>query len=257
MKDIVPFKHALAGTGQLNSLPNDDAALTAMRTYLRIRGSDLPGSYGHNARHAEEARTLRNQRLPTWGAVNDAEIVFNCALDRRNVDKQAAVQIFAALHHAFNTKPSDAQGLIDGAMIALFDAPQHDDWIMICPTPEIIKAAARKIIRNQIHSPKGAEIFKECCVQTQEFRKARKYANEWLTDFQRADAVLLAFAPNDWERPYRLPLYQPLLREILQRHECAQMDDKIYAGEFQRSVTEAKKRWLIRFDYDDDDGPST
>ena len=41
-----------------------------------------------------------------------------------------------------------------------------------------------------------------------------------MEEFLDIDAIMLEFAHNEWERPWLLPQYRPLLKDILHLHDC-------------------------------------
>src|SRR4029077_10006986 len=111
-----------------------------------------------------------------------------------------------------------------------------DSWRPVKVTPTVLMIAAQQILQTAIFPPKPAEIVKICREVRKKLENAHALCNRWLDDLQKADAVLLEFAPEQWLRPYLLPQYQNALLAMLQAHQYAGMDDKTYAGNFQKLV---------------------
>ena len=49
--------------------------------------------------------------------------------------------------------------------------------------------------------------------------------HSFLDEFREVDAILLEFAYDEWEKPWHLPQYRPLLSRVLQSHSCHDQGD--------------------------------
>lgn len=231
-----------------------EIVVTALELYRYIKSDAQHDQwhYPHNARHVAVAKRVRNQRLPMYGEVQEASNVLMSEL-RRKLDRRSAATIIASLYRALGAKPGDdPEGLIEGSLDAILESDRlgrvTDAWKPIGATPAVVAIAAKKILQTAIFAPKPAELAQACRDARHTLEGARGWCDSWLEDLQKADAILLEFAHDDWERPYLLPEHRPMLEPMLRAHYFADVVDEAYAGPFQEIVEREQAKYQIASD---------
>jgi hypothetical protein len=153
--------------------------------------------------------------------------------DQGNVEPEEALCMLSVLYGTLNkSRTDDNNSQMKLASCAeLFD-PIHDRiglstglWKSVPRHPIFLALGIKSLIARGVFSPEPSEVAEEVRRARERLCVEYHYTEQALERLQQADAILLKFAPDEWERPYREPCYRPVLKWMLDRHECNGEDD--------------------------------
>jgi len=204
-----------------------DEPLTTITSALLV-GNRLKDKYptweyslGHSETFVPTARTVRTERLAEFLAADAAaQMLFNARLQK--LERPVAVEMISTLFSAIGIKPGeDSAGMLAGSL----DMIESDEiarasglWRPLAVSPAILALACRKLIATA-KWVKPCELRVACDEAGTNLMWAQQAADGLVDYVRRADAILLAFAPDEWRVPYQTPQFRPVLELMLEKHE--------------------------------------
>lgn len=172
----------------------------------------VPGAVG-------VAAEIRDRHLADFAPADASRFALG-AMSRTPLERRVALRMVGVLLELLGVK-DDPVAL--AAMVHLLEADglarASRLWKPINVSPAALALAATKLIASQVFALKAAELAEACREAVKTMRKAEA-ACEALVDYVRkADAVLLAFAPDQWRVPWLMPEFRPILPRMLELHE--------------------------------------
>jgi hypothetical protein len=190
------------------------------------------GTPSHDARGVPYAIEQRNKFLPKFAQADDARGVLNVACRWAPPDRKTASAMIGALLGAFGAR-ADKDVLV--GMLDMIESDQmgiaSELWQPMHLSPAKLALACRKLIVTNKFPPRAAELHEACCEADYKLAVAERTVDELVEHVRRHDAVLLAFARDEWERPYLTHQYRPVLDRMLELHAIWGIDSETWDQE--------------------------
>jgi hypothetical protein len=175
--------------------------------------------FAHDERSIDHAKRERERFLAKFGRADKARVILYRATAWNRPDRNVATAMISTLLGAFGAKA-------DAAVLAgMLNMIENDElgvaselWTPLDLSVPALALACRSLIANNIHPPRAAELHKACQDARRQLQLAESTAGELVDYVRRCDALLLDLAHDEWERPYLLPAYRPLLARMLELH---------------------------------------
>jgi hypothetical protein len=113
-----------------------------------------------------------------------------------------------------------------GAVTAMLDVLEADElgratklWAPIEASPAALALASKKLSVTAVFTPRPAELANAVREASTLLRQAANMCDQVVDMVRKADAVLLAFAYDQWREPYSTPEFRPVLSKMLDLHE--------------------------------------
>ena len=204
--------------------PITSALLTGNKLREKYSGTIAP-YLQHRKDYVQTAIRVRNERLSEFVQADEARGTLYCAMMMESLEKPVGIAMVTALYHAVGVKLGDETA---GMVAGVLDMLEGDEigrasglWEPLNVTPAILALASRKLITTSVFPPKPAELRTACKEARDKLFWAQKAADETCEIARKADAVLLEFHRDEWERPWLLPQYRPLLARMLSLHSAS------------------------------------
>jgi hypothetical protein len=122
-------------------------------------------------------------------------------------------------------------------------------WEPLHATPTVLALACKALIAKSTFAPKPAELHAACRQALYHLKLAHNAAHGLADLARKCDAVLLQFAPDEWQRPYRKAHYRRVLPRMLELHAIYgdgsdDLDDD--ANPFRAALARVRARQLVK-----------
>jgi hypothetical protein len=218
----------------------------------------LPYIGDHDARFVDRARELRERCLPYAAKARQASKALTPIVSSSEaIEPEHAVKMFSLLYGTLNKKRTDDDAIAMklASCVEMFSPVSNQIgeltglWKPVPQHPVIIALAIKQLIGEEVFAPEPSEVAKACRHAHQRLSVHLHWTDEWLAKLNLADGILLEFAPHDeWERPYLLPEYRPVLTWMLEDHamlsgaDCCDPDDDGLDASRKRSETKRSRK---------------
>jgi hypothetical protein len=191
--------------------------------------------YSHSVGMVPFAIEQRREMLPKIAQVMEAQSVLLPAAYSwaRNgkLARPMAAKMVQALFRALNDKPTEEviEGMLcmlEGEAAGIGDATGL--WKSVQITPAALSLACQTLIAKVKFPPKPSELLDACREASKKLQLAHARAVSFTLSFEAIDRILLEFAYDEWEKPYLLPQYRPLLDRILNTHHAHADEDSAF-----------------------------
>jgi hypothetical protein len=200
--------------------------------------SGLPSGrsvYSHSVGMVPFAIEQRREMLPKIAQIMEAKsdllpAAYSWARNGR-LARPLAARMIQALFRALNEKPTEE--VIEGMLCMLEgEATGIGDttglWKSVQITPAALALACQKLIATVKFPPRPSELLDACREASRKIMLAYARAVSFIESFEAMDRILLEFAYEEWEKPYLLPQYRPLLDRILVTHHAHAEEDSAF-----------------------------
>jgi hypothetical protein len=193
-------------------------------TQLRERYGDLGStSVAHCKEMAPFASKERAKYLAEFARADAAEMVLSRANNLARPDRKMTSVMVGALLRALDAK-SDRDALLGMTYMLESDeiAIASGMWEPLRLTETSLALACSKLIAATATRfvPRPAELHAACVEARNNLLWAEQAARDLVDYTRRCDAVMLEFAPDEWERPYLLkPELQTTRQRMLELHD--------------------------------------
>jgi hypothetical protein len=193
--------------------------------------------WSHHADMVPRATARRKELLPNLAEAQEANrILFPAAYTwvgpNLAVKPHEAVAMVNAMYKGLGVKPDG--DTLEG-MLSMFGAEASGIgdligmWKTVDITSTVLAIACRAIIaKHKFNLIKPADLREACSDASRRLRNLAGRTESFLDEFREVDAILLEFAHDEWEQPWLLPQYRPLLPRVLRGHS-AHADEGAFA----------------------------
>jgi hypothetical protein len=188
----------------------------------KYKHATMNWSLPHRAHAVCTAKHVRDNTLADFPRANAVARALSWDVHRPNIEQTDAYKMLSALYRRMGVKKSDeSQGLLEGSldMFASDDIGRASGlWKPLNASPAILALACRKLIATAIYPPKPAEVRAACEEARDLLSSAERVADRLVEDVRKADAILLQFDYDEWQRPWLTPQHRPALARMLELH---------------------------------------
>jgi hypothetical protein len=185
---------------------------------------------GHSACCVRPAIQVRSEHRLHWFLQADAAARMLLTAQTEKLERRDAADMVRTFYRVVGGKSEESTAMLMGAldMIEANDiAAMSGLWEPLNVSPTVLALACRKLIAETVKFvPKPGELREACKEAERKLYWAYRGAQDLVERTREADAILLSFAHDEWERPYRTAGYRPILPRMLELH-AEQGDDSV------------------------------
>jgi hypothetical protein len=230
------------------------ALATGNKLRKKYKHATMNWSLPHRAHAVCTAKHVRDNTLADFLQA-DAVVGGLCWDARRpRIEQSDAHKLLSALYRRLGMKAGDEMaGLLEGALDMLCGDEIGEAsglWKPLGVSPAILALACRKLIATAIYPPKPAEVRAACKEAADMISSAERVADRLVEDVRKADAILLQFSYDEWERLWIMPQHRPALARMLKFHstygdESEEFDEQFEDHPFMRLVEREQAKLAI------------